>query len=230
MMLSFYHSFFFGIFPYIALCSLAIGSFIRYEREQYSWQASSSQILADKGLMLGNVLFHIGVIFIFFGHFAGLLTPHFIYEKVISAEHKQLLAIIAGGVAGVLCFAGLTILVVRRLFVERIRATSSFADILILVLLWMQVSLGLISIPFSLSHHDAGQMLALSEWAQHILTFRGGAANYIVGTDFVFQMHLILGLSIFLVFPFTRLVHMLSAPLKYFVRPYQIVRSREARR
>lgn len=229
-MLSFYHSFFFGIYPYIALCSLAIGSLIRYEREQYSWQASSSQILADKGLMVGNVLFHIGVIFIFFGHFAGLLTPHFVYERFISAEHKQLLAIIAGGIAGVLCFAGLTILVMRRLFVDRIRATSSFADILILVLLWLQVSLGLISIPFSLGHHDAGQMLALSEWAQHILTFRGGAANYIVGTDTVFQLHLILGLSIFLVFPFTRLVHMLSAPLKYFVRPYQVVRSREARR
>jgi nitrate reductase gamma subunit len=229
-MISFYHSFFFGIFPYIALCSLAIGSFIRYEREQYSWQASSSQILADKGLMLGNVLFHIGVIFIFFGHFVGLLTPHFLYEYVITAEQKQLLAVVAGGVAGVLCFVGLCILIVRRLFDARIRATSSFNDILILLLLWMQVTLGLISIPYSLSHHDAGQMLALSEWAQHILTLRGGAANYIVGTDAIFQMHLILGLSILLIFPFTRLVHMLSVPLKYFMRPYQVVRAREARR
>jgi nitrate reductase gamma subunit len=229
-MSDFYFSFFFGMYPYICMTILVLGTLIRYDREQYSWRASSSQILADKGLMVGNIMFHIGVIFIFFGHLVGLLTPHFIYEQFITAEQKQLLAIIAGGIAGTIGFVGLTILVFRRLLVDRIRATSTKSDIAVLLILWIQITLGLITIPFSLAHHDAGIMIKLSEWAQHVLTFRAGASDYIVGTDWVFQVHLILGMTIFLLFPFTRLVHMLSVPVKYIGRPYQVVRSRKARR
>lgn len=226
----FLNSFLFGIYPYIALISLALGTLIRYDREQYTWQASSSQILSDKGLAIGNIFFHLGIIFIFMGHFVGLLTPHALYEHFISAEQKQLVAIIAGGTAGVFGFIGLSILLMRRLGNDRIRATSSKADIMILILLWLQMGLGLITIPFSLSHHDATQMLNLSQWAQHILTFRSGAAAFILDTDLVFKCHLVLGMTILLLFPYTRLVHMLSVPLKYFLRPFQIVRSRQARR
>jgi nitrate reductase gamma subunit len=226
----FYYAFFFGIYPYICLSVFVIGTIIRYDREQYSWRASSSQILADKGLTIGNILFHIGVIFIFFGHLVGLLTPHALYEKFITAEQKQLVAIIAGGIAGTIGFVGLTMLVFRRLFVERIRATSTKSDIAILLILWVQITLGLLTIPSSLSHHDATVMINLSEWAQHILTFRSGASDYIVETDFVFHLHLILGMTIFLLFPFTRLVHMLSVPVKYIARPYQVVRSKSGRR
>lgn len=229
-MTDYYYSFFFGIYPYICLVSLVLGTLIRYEREQYSWRASSSQMLADKGLRIGNILFHIGIIIIFFGHLVGLLTPHSIYEYVITAEQKQMLAIVVGGIAGVVGFIGLTILVWRRLFVARIRKTSAPTDILVIVIFWVQITLGLLTIPFSLSHHDATIMLNLSEWAQHILTFRSGASDFIKGTEWVFQVHLILGLTIFLLFPFTRLVHMISLPVKYIWRPYQVVRSRKARR
>lgn len=229
-MSDFYYSFFFGMYPHICLTVLVLGTLIRYDREQYSWRASSSQLLADKGLRVGNIMFHIGVIFIFFGHLAGLLTPHSLYEHFITAEQKQLLAIIAGGVAGVIGFIGLSILVFRRMFVTRIRLTSSKSDIAVLFIFWVQISLGIITIPFSLAHHDATIMLNLSQWAQHVLTFRSGASDFIVGTDWPFQVHLILGMTIFLLFPFTRLVHMLSAPVKYVWRPYQIVRSRSARR
>ncbi|HCR85721.1 MAG TPA: respiratory nitrate reductase subunit gamma [Alphaproteobacteria bacterium] len=229
-MTNFYFSFFFGLYPYICLTIFVLGTLIRYDREQYSWRASSSQLLADKGLKVGNIMFHIGVIFIFFGHLVGLLTPHALYENFITAEQKQLLAIIAGGIAGIIGFIGLTILVFRRLFVERIRATSSKSDIAVVVIFWVQITLGLITIPYSLSHKDATLMLNLSEWAQHILTFRSGAAEYIVETDWIFQVHLILGMTIFLLFPFTRLVHILSAPVRYTWRPYQVVRSRYSRR
>lgn len=229
-MSDYYYSFFFGMYPYICLTVFVLGTLIRYDREQYSWRASSSQLLADKGLKIGNILFHIGVIFIFFGHLVGLLTPHWVYEPFVTAEQKQLLAIVAGGIAGTIGFIGLTILVFRRLFVERIRATSSTMDILVVLIFWVQITLGMITIPFSLSHHDASIMLQLSEWAQHIVTFRSGASEFIKGTDWPFQVHLILGQTIFLLFPFTRLVHILSAPVKYIWRPYQVVRSREARR
>lgn len=229
-MSDYYYSFFFGMYPYICLTIFVLGTLIRYDREQYSWRASSSQLLADKGLKIGNVMFHIGVIFIFFGHLVGLLTPHAVYEHFITAEQKQLLAIIAGGIAGTIGFIGLTILVFRRMFVARIRATSSRSDIAVVFIFWVQITLGMITIPFSLSHHDAGIMIQLSEWAQHIVTFRSGASEFIKGTDWPFQVHLILGMTIFLIFPFTRLVHILSAPVKYIGRPYQVVRSREARR
>lgn len=229
-MSDYYYSFFFGMYPYICLTIFVLGTLIRYDREQYSWRASSSQLLADKGLKWGNIMFHIGVIFIFFGHLVGLLTPHFVYEQFITAEQKQLLAIIAGGIAGTIGFIGLTILVFRRMFVARIRATSSTMDILVVFIFWVQITLGMITIPFSLSHHDAGIMIQLSEWAQHIVTFRSGASDFIKGTDWPFHVHLILGMTIFLIFPFTRLVHILSAPVKYIGRPYQVVRSREARR
>jgi nitrate reductase gamma subunit len=229
-MSDYYYSFFFGMYPYICLTIFVLGTLIRYDREQYSWRASSSQLLADKGLKIGNVMFHIGVIFIFFGHLVGLLTPHALYEQFITAEQKQLLAIIAGGIAGTIGFIGLTILVFRRMFVARIRATSTKSDIAVVFIFWVQITLGMITIPFSLSHHDAGIMIQLSEWAQHIVTFRSGASEFIKGTDWPFQVHLILGMTIFLLFPFTRLVHILSAPVKYISRPYQVVRSREARR
>ncbi|MEK6746153.1 MAG: respiratory nitrate reductase subunit gamma [Pseudomonadota bacterium] len=229
-MSDYYYSFFFGMYPYICLTIFALGTLIRYDREQYSWRASSSQLLADKGLKIGNVMFHIGVIFIFFGHLVGLLTPHAVYEHFVTAEQKQLLAIIAGGIAGTIGFIGLTILVFRRMFVARIRATSSTMDILVVFIFWVQITLGMITIPFSLSHHDASIMIQLSEWAQHIVTFRSGASEFIKGTDWPFQVHLILGMTIFLIFPFTRLVHILSAPVKYIGRPYQVVRSRGARR
>lgn len=229
-MSDYYYAFFFGTYPYICLTIFIVGTLIRYDREQYSWRASSSQLLADKGLRVGNILFHIGVIFIFFGHLVGLLTPHAFYELFITAEQKQILAIVAGGIAGVIGFIGLTILVFRRVFVARIRATSSVTDIIVVVLFWIQITLGMITIPFSLAHHDASLMLQLSEWAQHIVTFRGGAAQFVKGVEWPFQIHLILGMTIFLLFPFTRLVHILSAPFGYIWRPYQVVRSREARR
>jgi len=229
-MSNYYYSFFFGMYPYICIAIFLLGTLIRYDREQYSWRASSSQLLADKGLKIGNMMFHAGVIFIFFGHLLGLLTPHFIYERFITAEQKQLLAAIAGGMAGIIGFIGLTILVLRRMFVARVRATSSKGDIAVVLIFWVQITLGLITVPFSLGHHDATVMLNLSEWAQHIVTFRGGASDFIKATEWPFQVHLILGQTIFLLFPFTRLVHILSAPIRYVWRPYQVVRSREARR
>ena len=223
-----YYTFFFGIYPYIALTVCAVGTLIRYDREPYTWRASSSQLLADNGIKIGNILFHIGVLFIFFGHFEGLLTPHSVYSHFTTAEDKKMLAVTAGGVAGVNCLIGLTLLIIRRLSVPRIRKTSSFWDMTILFMLLAQLGLGLSSIVFSLAEKDAETMLHLAEWAQRLLTFRSGGVELIKDVAWPFQMHLILGMTLFLVFPFTRLVHMLSVPVKYIGRPYQVVRSRMA--
>jgi len=226
-MSSYLNTFFFGIYPYIAIAVMILGSMIRYDREPYSWRSQSSQFLRKRQLMWGSNLFHVGIIFLFFGHFVGLLTPHSVYELVISVENKQLLAIIAGSIAGTACFIGLTLLVHRRLTDPRIRKTSTTMDIAILLILWVQLALGLITVPFSLAHADGSVMLRLSDWAQRILTFRiEGTPQLIQGLDWPYQVHLILGLTIFLLFPFSRLVHIWSAPVKYLARPgYQVVRT-----
>lgn len=225
-MLAYFNHAAFGIFPYVALSTFLIGSLIRFDREQYSWRSGSSQMLRKRQLRWGSNLFHAGILFLFFGHFVGLLTPHWVYEPFISAGAKQMLAIVAGGVAGALCFAGLTLLIHRRLFDSRIRKTSSVMDIAILLLLWAQLVLGLITIPYSLEHRDGSVMLVLSEWAQRIVTFQGGAADMIAAVAWPYKLHIWLGLLIFFVFPFSRLVHIWSAPVWYVFRKPQVVRRR----
>ena len=223
------HNLLFGIYPYIALSIFLLGSLIRFDREQYTWKSDSSQLLRTKQLRLGSNLFHIGILFLFFGHAAGLLTPHHVYEAFgLSTPNKQMLAIISGGLAGLACFAGVAILLHRRLTEPRIRATSKPMDIFIMLWILATLLLGLISILFSLQHSEGGVMLALGAWAQHIVTFRGGAAEFIAGVPAIYKIHLFFGMTLFVLFPFSRLVHVWSgfAAATYAVRAWQLVRPR----
>ena len=223
-----FDTFLFGFYPYICLTIFLLGSLIRFDRDQYTWKSDSSQFLRHGQLRWGSNLFHVGLLFLLFGHTVGLLTPHFVYEPFISAGAKQLMAMVSGGLFGVLGFIGLTMLLHRRLVDPRIRATSKTSDILVLLLLWLQLALGLATVPLSGQHLDGSMMIRLAEWAQHIATFRGGAADFLFGASWVFKLHMFLGMTLFLVFPFTRLVHVWSGfgTLAYLVRPYQVVRSR----
>jgi nitrate reductase gamma subunit len=218
----------FGYYPYICLTVFLLGSLIRFDRDQYTWKSDSSQLLRAGQLRWGSNLFHVGVLFLLGGHSMGLLTPHFLYEPFISAGNKQIMAMVSGGLFGVLGFIGVTILLHRRLSDDRIRINSKTSDIMMLILLWLQFALGLATIPMSAQHLDGSLMMRLGEWAQHIVTFRAGAPEFLADAGFVFKAHMFLGMSIFLVFPFTRLVHVWSGfgTLAYLVRPYQLVRSR----
>ncbi|MFZ5566474.1 MAG: respiratory nitrate reductase subunit gamma [Pseudomonadota bacterium] len=226
--MSYLNQFVFGIYPYICLTVFLLGSLIRFDRDQYTWKSDSSQLLKAGQLRWGSNLFHIGILFLFFGHTVGMLTPHFVYEPFMTAGAKQLLAMVSGGIFGVLGFIGVTLLLHRRLFEPRIRATSKTSDIVLLLLLWLQFALGLATIPLSAQHLDGSMMLKLAEWAQRIVTFRGGAVELLADAGWVFKAHMFLGMSIFLIFPFTRLVHVWSgfATVAYLARPYQLVRSR----
>ena len=219
----------FGWYPYFALTIFLLGSLVRFEREQYSWKADSSQLLRRKQLVAGSVLFHVGILVIFFGHAGGLLTPIAVFDALgISHGFKQGLAIVVGGLSGIMCFAGLSLLIHRRLFDPRIRRNSSVADIAVLLLLYAQLILGLLTIPLSLGHMDGGEMVKFMNWAQGTLTLQPGASAYVADVSPVFKAHLLLGMTIFLVFPFTRLVHIWSAPIWYLGRTgYQIVRTKK---
>ncbi len=220
----------FGIYPYIALTVLAVGSVIRFDREQYTWRSGSSQLLRRKQLVMGSVLFHVGVLAIFAGHFVGLLTPIWVFDALgVPHGAKQILAMTAGGIAGVMCLTGGLLLLHRRLFDPRIRANSSFGDTAILILLMTQLSLGLATIPVSAGHLDGHEMLKFMTWAQGVFTFRPRVAELVADVHPIFKAHLVLGMTILLVFPFTRLVHMLSAPIWYLNRRgWQLVRTKRA--
>jgi nitrate reductase gamma subunit len=218
----------FGIYPYICLAVFFIGSLVRFDRDQYTWKSDSSQLLRTGSLRWGSNLFHIGVLVLFFGHFVGMLTPHALYEHFMSAGAKQIMAMVVGGVAGVMGIIGLSLLLHRRLTDPRIRATSKTSDIVLLWLLWIQLALGLATIPLSAQHLDGSMMMKLAEWGQRIVTFRSGAVELLAEAGWIFKLHMFLGMSVFLIFPFTRLVHVWSGfgTLAYVLRPYQLVRAR----
>jgi nitrate reductase gamma subunit len=218
----------FGWYPYLCLTVFLLGSLIRFDREQYTWKSGSSQLLRRSQLRWGSNLFHVGILVIFAGHFVGLLTPIRVFDMLgVSHGFKQGLAIVVGGLAGVACFIGITLLAHRRLFDPRIRATSSFGDIAVLLILWVQLTLGLSTIFVSLNHMDGHEMVKFMNWAQGILTLQPSAAALVGDVNPIFKAHLLLGMTLFLIFPFTRLVHIWSAPVWYLFRPgYQVVRTR----
>ena len=217
----------FGWYPYVALTVFLLGSLLRFDHGQYTWRAGSSQLLRRRQLAWGSNLFHVGILVIFGGHFVGLLTPMALFDALgISHGAKQLLAMAAGGIAGIACWIGIALLAHRRLFDPRIRANSPFADTAILLLLWAQLTLGLATIPVSAQHLDGHEMVKFMDWAQGIVTLHPGAAALVADVSPVFKAHLLLGMTLFLVFPFTRLVHVWSAPIWYLGRKgYQIVRT-----
>lgn len=220
----------FGAYPYIAFTVLLVGCWARYDREQYTWKAGSTQMLSSKGMQIGSNLFHIGVLFIIFGHFVGLLVPESIYHHVISTPAKQVLAMVSGGFFGILAFIGMTMLVKRRFTDPAVRANGSRSDQVVLLLLYAQLILGLLSIFVSAGHMDGSVMVLLATWAQSIVTLQPVvAAQAIESVHIIYKLHVLLGMTLFVVFPFTRLVHIISgfaAPVKYLTRSYQIVRSK----
>ena len=221
--------FLFGVYPYVALTIAIIGTWVRFDLSQYSWKTGSTQMLRSKNMRLASNLFHVGIIVVLLGHLFGMLTPHFLYDRFISAGHKQIFAVVVGGIAGVFCWFGLVMLMWRRFTDDRISNTSSFSDKLVLVLLFIQLNLGLLSIFTSVKHLDGYTMMNLAGWAQDITILRPlQAAARIEQTDLIYQLHMALGITLIAIFPFTRLIHIISAPIWYFGRRYQIVRQKNS--
>ncbi|WP_213779562.1 respiratory nitrate reductase subunit gamma [Caballeronia sp. dw_276] len=224
-----FNQFLFGIYPYIAAAIFLFGSLARFEREQYTWKTDSSQLLHRGNLRLGNILFHIGILGLFFGHLVGLLTPVAGWD-FLGVDHgtKQAVAMIAGGIMGWLCLSGLLILIHRRLTSARVSAVTRTGDKVLLLWILVTLMLGLTTIGMSSGHMDGHMMVQLMTWAQHVVTFRGDAASFVAQTPWLFRAHLFMGMTLFVIFPFTRLVHVWSgfASVTYLGRAWQLVRPR----
>lgn len=223
-----WNQFLFGIYPYICLSILLLGSLVRFDREPYSWKSDSSQMLRNGQLHLGSNLFHYGVIVVILGHFIGFLMPESLVLWLMSPTQHQLLAMVVGGIAGLIAIVGMSILIHRRLYYRRIRSNSRKWDISIVFLLWLQLALGLATVPISAQHLGGGEFERIVSYVQGIVYFHGDAALLLQGLPWVYKAHILLGFTIFLVSPFTRMVHIWSGvgSLAYLVRPYQLVRKR----
>lgn len=217
----------FGWFPYLAITVLVVGSILRFDASQYSWRAQSSQFLRRRQVLWGSNLMHIGVLVLFVGHFVGLLTPINVFDYAgIGHGFKQLAALVVGGIAGIAALVGTTLLLHRRLTDPRIRRSSSIGDILVLALIWLQLVMGVGTTYWTMRHLDGEEMIRFMGWANALITFDPSAPGLLSEAALIYKLHIILGLTLFLITPFTRLVHIWSAPVGFLVRPgYQIVRS-----
>jgi len=221
----------FGVYPYVCLAVLLIGSLIRFDREPYTWKSDSSQMLRAGQLRLGSNLFHYGVIVVILGHFVGFLAPDFIVDWAMSPIAHQLLAMVVGGIAGLIAIIGLTMLIHRRFTDPRIWLNSRKWDVAVVSMLWLQLALGLATVLYSAADMGSGLFETLIAYVKGVVTFDGGAAALMVGVPLVYKLHILLGFSIFLISPFTRMIHIWSGAgaLAYLVRPYQIVRTPQTR-
>jgi len=221
----------FGVYPYVCLVVLLIGSLIRFDRDPYTWKSDSSQMLRKRQLRLGSNLFHYGVIIVILGHFAGFLAPDWAVDWALSPVAHQLLAMVVGGIAGLVGIVGLTILIARRLGDPRIRLNSRKWDIAVVLMLWLRLALGLLTVPLSAFHMDGVLFETLTSYLKSVVTLDSGAAALMAEVPLPYKLHILLGFSLFLVSPFTRMIHIWSGAgaLAYLFRPYQIVRTTHTR-
>jgi nitrate reductase gamma subunit len=186
-------------------------------------------LLRKRQFRWGSNLFHVGILVVIAGHFTGFLMPDWAVDWLISPAQHELLAMVVGGLAGLIAIIGLSVLIHRRLTDPRIRATSRRWDIAVILMLWAQLALGLLTVPVSALHMDGVLFVTLVAYTKGIVLLHPGVADLLVGTPLIYRVHILLGFTVFLVSPFTRLVHIWSAPVWYLARPgFQVVRSRQS--
>lgn len=204
-----------GYLPYVALSVIFVGTVYRAVVRNNTIQATSSQFISkDKQLTWGSNLFHYAIIMVFFGHIFGLLTPEWTYNWFMSNETKRNIAIVMGSLTGGVSFLGLSILAYRRFTNKRVRATGRFQDDLIVVLLLVQILLGLWS-TYITTQTPLSDYMAMEHWAQGVFILVPDSWKHIAHVDIIYKLHIINGFLIFIIFPFTKLMHMVALPLKY---------------
>ena len=223
------YSFLFGVFPYLAMTVAVVGCYYRFRYVPRSVKTSSSQIFHGKSLMIGSILFHIGILNLLAGHVFGLLTPHQIYEAFgLTTPMKQQIEIVMGFLMTPPALIGLSILIWRRVAITAVKKNNAKGDIALLSLIWIQLMIGFVGIFFSLGHMDDGgaNMLKLTGWFQGLFIAQPDNWKTIVDVNPIYQAHIVIGFVFFLILPFTRLIHVIAGGMlgEYLLRPYQIVR------
>ncbi|MEO7007269.1 MAG: respiratory nitrate reductase subunit gamma [Terrimesophilobacter sp.] len=217
------------VFPYVAASSFIVGHILRYRYDQYGWTSRSSQIYEGKLLRWGSPMFHFGILTVFAGHVVGLLIPKAWLEFFGVTEHLYHLgATWLGSLAAVVTVVGMVILLTRRGAIRRVARVTSVMDIVMYLFLAGSIVFGTIAV-FQFQTFGSGYDYrnTVSPWTRSLVLFQPDA-TLMAGVPFMFQLHVLVSTALFLIWPYTRLVHVLSVPVGYLFRPYVVYRSRDA--
>ena len=219
------------IFPYLCLATFVVGHYWRYRYDKFGWTTRSSQLYEDHLLRLGSPLFHFGMLGVVGGHIIGLLIPASWTDAVGLGEDAYHLAAVTGGlIAGLMAVLGLAILVYRRRTVGPVFSATTRMDKVMYVFLGGVILLGIwntiASSTFHFGGHDYDYREGVSVWFRQFWSFHP-EPGLMDAAPIGFQLHALVACGLFALWPFTRLVHVFSAPVGYLTRPYIVYRSRD---
>lgn len=223
-------TFLWGVLPYISFTLLIGGLIWRWKTDQFGWTSRSSQLREGRLLRAASPMFHFGILVVGAGHVLGLAFPKEFTEAMGVSEHTyHMSALVVGGTAGVVTVLGLLLLIYRRIVYKSVRLATTRNDMIMYVLLCLPVFLGMIATVVNQiigTEHGYDYRMTISPWFRSIFMFQPDIAA-MANVPLTFKMHIVAGLLLFAIWPFTRLVHVLSAPVAYPTRPYVVYRSRE---
>ncbi len=217
------------VFPYICLTVFVVGHVWRYRYDKFGWTTRSSQLYENRLLRIGSPLFHFGILFVFLGHVMGLAVPKAWTDAVGVSEHLYHLgAVTIGTAAGVATVVGMVILIYRRRTVGPVFSATTKMDKLMYAVLAAVIILGMVNtvVANALTNYDYRE--GVSIWFRGIWRFQT-YPGLMASAPLSFQLHGLVAMALFALWPFTRLVHVFSAPLGYLTRPYIVYRSRDDR-
>ena len=214
------------IFPYICLTIFVVGHAWRYRYDKFGWTTRSSQLYENRLLRLGSPLFHFGIIGVFFGHVIGLGIPESWTDAVgISEGMYHFMALSVGALAGAATVVGMVILIYRRRTTGPVFSATTRMDKVMYVFLASVIVLGLLNTVMNVAG-DYNYREGVSVWFRGIFRFQVHP-DLMSEAPLGFQLHGLIAMALFALWPFTRLVHVFSAPLGYLTRPYIVYRSRD---
>jgi nitrate reductase gamma subunit len=207
------------VYPYLAAAVFLGGHLWRWRHDRLGWTSRSSQLLEQRWLRIGSPLFHVGLLGVIGGHVVGILVPARVTRAAGVSDHAyHVLALGAGGLFGALALAGIVILTLRRLLVGRVRRAGARVDLAVDLLLLVVIGLGMgETLGWNLFAGEYAYRETVSVWFRQLFVARPDAA-LMSGAPWVFQAHVLASLTLLALWPFSRLVHVWTAPVQYAVR------------
>ncbi|MFI6089700.1 respiratory nitrate reductase subunit gamma [Streptomyces sp. NPDC051218] len=219
-----------GVIPYVAFVLLVAGLLWRYRYDKFGWTTRSSQVYESKLLNIASPMFHYGILFVLVGHLVGLFIPESWTEKVGVSEHTyHLFSLYGGTAAGILLVLGILLLLYRRRTNAPVFRATTANDKLMYLVLFAAIVLGMVAKLTHASGEGYNYRESMAPWARSLFTLQPDT-DRMAGVPVMYQIHAVVGMALFALIPFTRLVHMFSAPVQYLFRPYVVYRSKDPRR
>ncbi|GAA3142018.1 respiratory nitrate reductase subunit gamma [Streptomyces rectiviolaceus] len=219
-----------GVIPYVAVVLLVAGLLWRYRYDKFGWTTRSSQVYESKLLNIASPMFHYGILFVLVGHLVGLFIPESWTEKVGVKEHTyHLLSLYGGTAAGILLVIGILLLLYRRRTNAPVFRATTANDKLMYLVLFGAIVLGMVAKLTHASGDGYNYRESIAPWSRSLFTLQPDT-DLMAGVPVLYQIHAVVGMALFALIPFTRLVHMFSAPVQYLFRPYVVYRSKDPSR